>query len=203
MSKRVMIPVSSLPLRDQDRVIPTGEQPRDVGQGRCRLVTVGKGASMCSRMGWPKTSRFSNASCMRVDSVTAPMQSPLMDDGQLGVARAIHRGQHLAHDLLGVGGYQASPSRCGHVTRSPARPSIREEEPVLLHPLVTVDLGEIALAGVTQDGHDAGVGVVDLLGDLQRGDDVQAGGAAHEEAILSREPARHASLQSRAGCSRA
>ncbi|CVM14470.1 Uncharacterised protein [Streptococcus pneumoniae] len=63
-------------------------------------------------------------------------------------------------------------------------------EAALVHPRVVEDLGEVAAARVGQhDHHD--VLRAELAGGAQAGDDGQAGGAAHEQALLGGEAAGH------------
>src|SRR5690606_6239045 len=62
---------------------------------------------------------------------------------------------------------------------------------VLAHPLVVVQLGEVALAGVAEEGDDQRVGIVDAAGDAEGDVGDEAGGAADEEPLLAGEPAGH------------
>ena len=65
------------------------------------------------------------------------------------------------------------------------------EEAVLAHPRVGVDLRQVGAAAVGEDhDHDHRVRILDLGGDLQRGVQRQAAGAAGEDALQLREPAR-------------
>ncbi len=61
------------------------------------------------------------------------------------------------------------------------------EEPVVGHPLVVVDLGQVAPTGVGQQDHDDGVGA-EVAADLQGGPDRGAARPAGQDALLPREP---------------
>ena len=64
------------------------------------------------------------------------------------------------------------------------------EEAVLAHPGVGVDLRQVRATAVREDHHDQRVGVVDLVGDLQRGVEREAAGSAGEDALEVGQPAR-------------
>ena len=65
------------------------------------------------------------------------------------------------------------------------------EHPVLRHPLVVVDLREIALAGIAQDAHHAGFRIIFFLRHIHRDLHDEAGRAADEHPFLTGDPARH------------
>ena len=58
-------------------------------------------------------------------------------------------------------------------------------------PLVVEDLGQVAAATVGQQHHDHRVRVVELLGQLDRGEGRHPGGAADEQPLLAGQPSRH------------
>ena len=88
--------------------------------------------------------------------------------------------------LHGVHGALLPPEQVGHGPH----PVGRVEEAVVLHPLVRIELGDVARAAVGQDDHDV-LARADLLrqvdGDVHR----RARGPASEQAFLAREPSRH------------
>ena len=97
-------------------------------------------------------------------------------DGVLGVVGRFHRIERrpLSAEQVGDG----------------AKPIGGIEEAVVLHPLVRIELGDVARAAVGQDDHDV-LARADLLrqvdGDVHR----RARGPASEQAFLAREPSRH------------
>ena len=64
------------------------------------------------------------------------------------------------------------------------RHPIRLEQLIFAHPLVVVQLREIALAGVAEEGHDERIGIIDLARDLKRNVCDQPRRSADEQALL-------------------
>ena len=102
-----------------------------------------------------------------------------------------HQVERLAHRRRGGHAHQRGrvgrPALQQLLDRDPGR----VEQLVLLHPLVVEDLGEVALAGVAQDGDHAGGGVVQLPGHLQRQSHVEPRRSADQDPLLPRQPPGH------------
>ena len=65
------------------------------------------------------------------------------------------------------------------------------EEAEAGQPLVVEHLGQVAAAAVGQQHHDHGVRVVELLGQLDRGERRHPGRAADQQPLLAGQPSRH------------
>ena len=112
-------------------------------------------------------------------------------DGNLAHAPGTHQVERLAH--LGRG-------RHAHQRRRPfltARQQLlhgetgRIEQLVLLHPIVVEHFGEVALAGIAQDGDDARGGIVHFSCQAQREHDIEPRRAADQDPLLPGQPAGH------------
>ncbi len=89
-------------------------------------------------------------------------------------------GHHLRHVALPL----------GDEVRHPPRLAEAGQEPVLAHPVVVVDLGQVAASAVRQENDDQRLRVIGLLRDLQRRPDGEAAGAANQQPLFPSQPPR-------------
>ncbi len=101
------------------------------------------------------------------------------------------QGEGLAHGLVAVHHHQVGGVGRLVVQERVGGEALRLDQPVLPHPLVVEHLRQVALAGVAEDAHHEGVGVVHLPGDFQREMHDQARRPADEQALLPGQPPGH------------
>ena len=129
---------------------------------------------MTSRTGRSSSDGWASAWVIRLPSISPPTDRPSSTTGiwltpQVLIRLSAWR-TAAAGATLTSGGALGRPALEQLLDRRPRR----LQHLVLLHPLVVEDLGEVALAGVAEDGDDQRGGVVHLAGDLQRERHVQS-----------------------------